>query len=57
MERKSDRRTTYTIQMLHTAIVTLMQQKSIERITIRELCDTADVNRSTFYNHYNNIYD
>ncbi len=57
MENKQDRRVRRTIRALHAAIVALMQIKPIERITVQELCDTADVNRSTFYTHYQNIYD
>ncbi len=29
-----------------------MQEKPFERITIKELCERADVNRTTFYLHY-----
>lgn len=34
-----------------------MTQKPIGQITIKELCDLADVNRGTFYKHYNDQYD
>ena len=34
----------------------LLQEKTLERITIRELCAAADINRSTFYSHYDDIY-
>ena len=32
-------------------------EKPISRITIKELCEDADINRATFYAHYNDQYD
>ena len=39
------------------ALITLLEKKDFEYITIKEICDTAGVNRSTFYLHYENTYD
>ena len=39
------------------ALISLLKNKSFEYITVRELCETAGVNRSTFYLHYSNIGD
>ena len=39
------------------ALITLLEKKDFEYITIKEICDTAGVNRSTFYLHYENISD
>ena len=39
------------------ALITLLEKKDLEYITIKEICDTAEVNRSTFYLHYENTYD
>jgi len=39
------------------ALVTLLEKKDFEYITIKEICDTAGVNRSTFYLHYENTSD
>ena len=36
------------------ALITLLEKKDFEYITIKEICDTAGVNRSTFYLHYEN---
>lgn len=57
MNKPMDRRVRYTIQALQKALIALLQTKTINRISIRELCDTADINRSTFYMHYKDIYD
>lgn len=39
------------------ALVTLLEKKDFEYITIKEICDVAGVNRSTFYLHYENTAD
>ena len=39
------------------ALITLLEKKDFEYIRIKEICDTAGVNRSTFYLHYENTYD
>ena len=39
------------------ALITLLEKKDFEYITIKEICDTAEVNRSTFYLHYENTSD
>lgn len=58
MERqKSDRRTKYTKMVLKESLMKLMQQKPLAKITIKELCETADINRCTFYAHYTDQYD
>jgi len=38
------------------AMIELMKAKPFDKITIRELCECADTNRSTFYTHYEDIY-
>ena len=39
------------------ALLSLLETKPFEYITIREICEKAAVNRSTFYLHYENIGD
>lgn len=39
------------------ALISLLEKKDFEYITIKEICDTAGVNRSTFYLHYENTSD
>lgn len=46
------RRTQYTQRALQDALIELLTDKPLSRITVRELCEKADVNRSTFYAHY-----
>ena len=39
------------------ALLSRLEKKDFEFITIKEICDTAGVNRSTFYLHYDNTSD
>lgn len=39
------------------ALLFLLEKKEFEYITIKEICNIAKVNRSTFYLHYENTYD
>ena len=39
------------------ALIALLEKKDFEYITVKEICDTAKVNRSTFYLHYENTSD
>ena len=39
------------------ALLFLLEKKDFEDITIKEICETAEVNRSTFYLHYDNTLD
>lgn len=57
MEDKGDRRVRYTKALLRHALVELMQTHHISRISVKMLCDRADVHRSTFYAHYRDQYD
>lgn len=49
---KQDRRVKYTQMVLKEALLELLQDKPIERISVKEICEKADINRSTFYVHY-----
>lgn len=49
---KQDRRVKYTRMVLRDSLLSLMKGKPIEKITVKEICAGADINRSTFYVHY-----
>jgi len=53
----SDRRIKYTKMVLKESLLKLMEVKPIGKIQIKEICDLADVNRGTFYTHYNDQFD
>lgn len=52
-----DRRVKYTKMVLRESLIELLHNKPISRITIKELCETADLNRATFYTHYADQFD
>lgn len=41
-----------TKHMFRTALIELMEEKPFHKITIKEICERADLNRTTFYLHY-----
>lgn len=58
MNTKNNQRTRISKLMFHNAIMELLKEKkSIDRISIKELCDRAELNRSTFYAHYDKPED
>ncbi|MGI6072925.1 MAG: TetR/AcrR family transcriptional regulator [Lachnospiraceae bacterium] len=57
MQKKEDRRTKMTKRMLKDALIEMLREKDIYRISVRELCEKADVNRTTFYKYYGSQFD
>ena len=55
MGEKIDRRIRKTKAQLRAGLTKLMRQKSVKEITVKELVDEVDINRSTFYLHYTDI--
>ena len=51
----SDRRIRYTKQVIKDSLFELMKETPVEKITVKELCTAADINRSTFYAHYDTL--
>jgi AcrR family transcriptional regulator len=54
---KTDIRVRFTQKTLRDSLVTLMKDKPILDISIRNICERAGVSRSTFYTYYNDQYD
>ena len=46
-----------TATKMDLALISLLKKKPLEYITVSEICETAGVNRSTFYLHYETISD
>ncbi len=57
MEKKEDRRVTMTKRMLKDALTEMLRETDIYHVSIRELCQRADINRTTFYKYYGNQFD
>ncbi|MBP0966468.1 MAG: TetR/AcrR family transcriptional regulator [Oscillospiraceae bacterium] len=45
-----------TKRMLKEALVRLLEHKSIDKITVYELCGEAEINRTTFYKYYSSPF-
>lgn len=56
-EKKEDRRVRYTKKAIKDSFLQLLEQKPIEKISVTEICRDADINRGTFYSHYNDPFD
>ena len=57
MGQIEDRRIRRTKRMLLQSLIQLMAKKKINQISVTELTKMADVNRSTFYLYYKDIFD
>ena len=57
MTKKLDRRTAYTRMVIKESLYKLLEKKHLSEITVKELCAQADINRTTFYRNYMDIYD
>ncbi|HZW49184.1 MAG TPA: TetR-like C-terminal domain-containing protein [Bacillota bacterium] len=56
-KEKDDRRVKYTKMVLKNSFIKLLGKKDISKISIKEICEDADINRATFYAHYIDQYD
>lgn len=54
---KSESKYFNTALCMDEALIALLEVKDLEYITVKEICEKAGVNRSTFYLHYETIDD
>ena len=52
-----DLRIKKTKNNIHNAFLQLRAKKPLERISVKELCEIAEISKATFYLHYKDIYD
>lgn len=57
VKKTMDRRTKYTLKMIRIAMFDLLERKSIDAITVTDICKEADINRGTFYKYYKDVRD
>lgn len=53
----NDRRVKYTKKVLKESLIGFLSQKPISRISVKEICESADINRTTYYSHYTDQFD
>ena len=56
-DKTNDRRVRKTQKAIFDALAELLTKKELEKITVKEVIEKADVSRVTFYNHYLDIFD
>ncbi len=53
---KTDARVRYTKRVLKESFLKLLKDKPVNKITVKEVCDLAELNRATFYAHYSDCF-
>lgn len=54
---KENQRVRLTKKLLRDSLITLLGEKNIHAISVREICDSAEINRTTFYKYYGSQVD
>lgn len=51
------RKKQYSRMVIRKAFLELLEKQPLSKITVKEVCDLADVNRTTFYGNFYDLYD
>lgn len=54
---KTDARVIHTKATIREDFIALLNDHPLNKITVKALCDKANINRATFYRYYEDIYD
>lgn len=54
---KENRRVQITKMLLNDSFLNLLKNKPLARVTVKDICEDADLNRSTYYQYYADPYD
>ena len=54
---KTDARVRYTRRRIQESLLGLLEEKPVNRVTVKEVCEAAEINRATFYAHYTDCFD
>lgn len=57
MVMSENQRVRLSKQLLKDSLIRLLHEKSIHNISVREICENAQINRTTFYKYYGSQYD
>ncbi|HUM85528.1 MAG TPA: TetR/AcrR family transcriptional regulator [Lachnospiraceae bacterium] len=56
MNTKGNRRYGETENRIEEVLLDLLNKKSLEKVTVSDICASAGIHRTTFYSHYEDIY-
>lgn len=54
---KTDARTRFTQMQIKRSFLSLLREKPVSKITVKSICELAEINRATFYKYYSDPYD
>lgn len=57
MNTKNNQRFQDNDEKIQQSFIELLNTKDINQITVRTICENVNINRSTFYTHYKDVYD
>lgn len=57
MNSKNNLRFQHTERKIRDIFLELLKKKELSKITVREICSLADINRTAFYLHHEDIYE
>lgn len=49
---KANQRVSLTKRLLQESLLKILEKKPLDKVSITELCNRAEINRATFYRHY-----
>lgn len=52
-----DARVRYTQMVIKNSFIKLLEQKPLNKVTVKEICELSEINRATFYKYYCDAYD
>lgn len=53
----SDARVRYTKMVIKDNFIKLLKKQPVNKITVKDVCELAEINRATFYKHYTDCFD
>lgn len=53
----SDARIRYTKMVIKDTFIALLNEKPVNKVTVKEICTLAEINRATFYKYYSDPFD
>lgn len=57
MNTKKNSHYQFTHELIQQTMARLLEKNELKDITVKELCAVSGINRSTFYAHYESLYD